>query len=374
MQLNKRSLATFPITILQTLLGWAAIVFCLGMVILFGLQFNHSPKLDTLWVVTQLHLYGDPLLTDIAPYFNSKWPLSSLSFVPLAVALIGFGVKLGANAALTRARKGIAGLIPAEKGKAVRAAAGLGEETEIGAETAQDREQLLKKYREYEAKLKGLKKKPCTFLSIDVVGSTQMKVGERENQISATFQAYEEMLKKIFKQYGAWKDAWTPDGVMVCFLQVDLAAAAGIYVLQKLKKFNESDNTLRTPFRLRCGVNHGEVQIYEDTKLEKVVAHEIDVAGHMQKEGRPNCLWLSEEVYNLLADKTGFHPISKQVDDLNVYEWSLDAPPPELKPKPAPLPARATLAGAATPASIVAGGNEPGWPRRPSLRKSSRVI
>jgi class 3 adenylate cyclase len=356
-QVDKRSLATFPITILQTLIGWAAIIFCAGLVILFFLQFNHSPKLDTLWVVTQLHLYGDPLLTDIAPYFNSKWPLSSLSFVPLAVALIGFGVKLGANAALTRARKGIAGLIPAEKGKAVRAAAGLGEETEIGgADTAEARDQLLKRYREIEGKLRAAKRKRCSFLSIDIVGSTQMKVGERETEISSTFDAYEEMLKKIFKQYGAWKDAWTPDGVMICFLQLDLAVAAGIRVLQRLQKFNEQDNKLRTPFRLRCGVNEGEVQIYEDSKLERVADRVIDVAGHMQKEGRPNTLWLGEEVYNLLADKSGFRPINKQVDGFNVYEWSLDAPPPELRPaaKAAPLPARATLAGAATPASIVA--------------------
>ncbi len=355
MQVNKRSLATFPIAIVQTLIGWAAIVFCAGLVILFALQFHHSPKLDSLWLVTQLHLYGDPLLTDIAPYLNSKWPLDSISFVPLVVALGGFAVKLGASAVLTRARKGVASLIPAEKGKGVRASVGLVEETETGgAETAEAREQLLKRYREIEGKLKAAKKKRCSFLSLDIVGSTQMKVGERETEISATFQAYEEMLKKIFKQYGAWKDAWTPDGVMICFLQTDLAVAAGIRVLQRLQRFNEQDNKLRTPFRLRCGVNEGEVQIFEDSKLEKVADHVIDVAGHMQKEGRPNTLWLGEEVYNLLADKSGFRPVNKQVDDFNVYEWSLEAPPPGPKPKPAPPPAKGTLAGAAAPAPIVA--------------------
>jgi class 3 adenylate cyclase len=353
-EVNKRSLATLPITILQTAIGWSAIAFCVGMVVLFGLQFPHSPKLDGLWLVTQLRYYGDPLLTDIAPYLNSHWPLNTLSFVPLAVALGAWVAKLGVNLGLNKIRKGVISLIPAAKGKGGRAVAGLMDETEIGgADTAEAREQLLKRYREIEGKLKSAKRKRCSFLSIDIVGSTQMKVGERETEISATFQAYEEMLKKIFKQYGAWKDAWTPDGVMVCFLQADLAVAAGIRVLQRLQKFNETDNKLRTQFKLRCGVNEGEVQIFEDSKLEKVADRVIDVAGHMQKEGRANSLWLGEEVYKILADQSGFRQIDKQVDGYKVYEWSLDAPPP---PEPEMLPAKPARRAPSAPPPILSSG------------------
>jgi class 3 adenylate cyclase len=350
-QFNKRSLATLPIAIVQTAIGWATIAICVGLVILFALQFPHSAKLDTVWLVTHLHLYGDPLLGEIAPYLNSKWPLNGLSFVPLAVALGAWVVKLILNLGFMRVRRLVAKLIPVEKGKGARTVGGLMEETEIaGAETAEAREHLLKRYREIEGKLKAAKRKRCSFLSIDVVGSTQMKVGERETEISATFQAYEEMLKKIFKQYGAWKDAWTPDGVMVCFLQSDLAVAAAIRILQRLKKFNEHDNKLRTPFRIRCGVNEGEVQIFEDSKLEKVADRVIDVAGHMQKEGRANTLWLGEEVYNLLADKSDFRETDKVVDGFKVYEWSLDAPPPEVKP----APVKPAMRTAPAPPPIVA--------------------
>ena len=344
MEFNKRSLATLPFAIVQTALSWSVIAFCVGMAILFGLQFNHSPKLDGLWVVNQLHFYGDPLLSQIAPYLNSHWPPNSLNFVPLAVALGAWVVKLGVGMGLTKARKGVASLIPSEGGKGIHAAAGLVDETEVGgADTAEAREQLLKRYREIEGKLKSAKRKRCSFLSVDIVGSTQMKVGERNTEIESTFQAYEEMLKRIFRQYGAWKDAWTPDGVMVCFLQADLAVAAGVRILQKLQKFNEHDNKLRTPFKLRCGVNEGEVQIFEDSKLEKVVDHVIDVAGHMQKEGRANCIWLSEEVYKVLADQTGFRATDKTVDGFKVYEWSLEAPAPE----PELLPAKPSRAAAA---------------------------
>jgi class 3 adenylate cyclase len=365
-EVNKRSIATFPIALVQTLVGWAAIAVCVGLVILFGLQFPHSPKLDTLWLVTHLHQYGDPLLGEIAPYLNSKWPLNSISFVPLAVALGVWAVKLVLTLGLTRARRGVAKLIPAEKGKGGQASRGLMDETEIaGADTAEAREQLLKRYREIEGKLKAAKRKRCSFLSIDIVGSTQMKVGERETEISATFQAYEEMLKKIFKQYGAWKEAWTPDGVMICFLQADLAVAAGIRVLQRLKKFNEHDNKLRTPFRIRCGVNEGEVQIFEDSKLEKVADRVIDVAGHMQKEGRPNCLWLGEEVYNILADKSDFRLANKEVDGFKVYEWSLDAPPPEPKAAPAkPVKAAPAPIISSAPAAVDVEATSDGVLRR----------
>lgn len=336
MEVNKRSVATFPIAFLQRVVSWATIALCVGLVILFGLQFPHSPKLDTVGLVTRLRFYGDPILGDIAPYLNSRWPLNSVSFVPLAVALGVWVANLVLNSGLTRVRRGVARLIPVEKGKGVQAVGGLMDEPDIGAaDTAEAREQLLKRYREIEGKLKAAKRKRCSFLSIDIVGSTQMKVGERETEISATFQAYEEMAKKIFKQYGAWKEAWTPDGVMVCFLQADLAVAAGMGILRRLKKFNEHDNKLRTPFRIRCGVNEGELQIFEDSKLEKIADRVIDVAGHMQKEGRPNSLWLGEEVYNILADKNNFRSMSKEVDGFKVYEWSLEAPPPAPKAAPA---------------------------------------
>jgi class 3 adenylate cyclase len=348
---NKRSLAILPIAIIQTAVGWATIAICVGLFILFGLQFPHSSKLDTVWLVTHLRFYGDPILGEIAPYLNSKWPLNSVSFVPLAVALGVWVAKLVLNLGFTQVRRGVAKLVPVEKGKGARATGSLMEETEIaGADTAEAREQLLKRYREIEGKLKSAKRKRCSFLSIDIVGSTQMKVGERETEISATFQAYEEMLKKIFKQYGAWKDAWTPDGVMVCFLQADLAVAAGVRILQRLKKFNEHDNKLRTPFRVRCGINEGEVQIFEDSKLEKVADRVIDVAGHMQKEANSNAIWLSEEVFNILADKSDFRETEKVVDGLKVFEWSLEAPPPAAKP----APAKPAVRTAAAPSPIVA--------------------
>jgi class 3 adenylate cyclase len=135
-------------------------------------------------------------------------------------------------------------------------------------------------------------------------------------------------LRKIFArdQFDAWKQAWTPDGVMVCFLDLDLAVGAAQRIIQALKKFNQEENKLKTPFRVRCGLNVGEVPIFEDSKLEKIADHVIDVAGHMQKHGTPDTLWLASEVYEELKDKKGFRALDEvTVDGFSVYEWSPDS-------------------------------------------------
>jgi len=192
----------------------------------------------------------------------------------------------------------------------------------ISPMTEQEREELLRRYRDIQKALKSSKRKKCAFLAVDVVGSTKMKVGEKETDIAATFQAYEEMLKKTFDKFGAWKQAWTPDGVMVCFLEPQLAVGAGQSILMSLPKFNESENKLRTAFSVRCGLHFGEVTIFDDSKLEKVADHVIDVAGHLQKLGSPDTLALSADVYGLLTDKDGFHPTQQMVDGYEVYSWA----------------------------------------------------
>ena len=178
MEMNKQKVVTFPITVIQTIIGWGAILICVGLVVLFMLEWQHNPKLDELWVVIQLHQYLDPPLTLVGPYLNTRWPPiaaagggPSISFLPLVVALAVWVAKLILNQGFIRARKAVAKLVPAAKEKTTRRYAGLGmDETEIeGADTEEAREELLKRYREIEGKLKAAKRKTCSFLAIDVV-------------------------------------------------------------------------------------------------------------------------------------------------------------------------------------------------------------
>jgi class 3 adenylate cyclase len=324
---NKQSVILFPFRLIQFAMSVILIVGGLGFVLLFGSQFPHSAKLDGTWIVAQVHNYQDPILTRVAPWADVTWPSQTTSFLPLILGLSMWGCKVVVDLLLTRVRKSIMRWVPAPR-TAVAGGLGLGipgMEDASGADSERAREELLKRYQEIESMLKSAKRKQCTFLSVDVVGSTKMKLGERETDVTVTFKAYEDMMRKLFAQYGAWKQAWTPDGVMICFLQLDLSVACAQRIILKLQKFNEDHNRLRSPFRVRCGINQGQVQIFEDSKLEKIVDRVIDVAGHMQKEGPPDAVCLSAELYNQLTDKSGFRGTGREVDGYPTFEWSVES-------------------------------------------------
>jgi class 3 adenylate cyclase/predicted Ser/Thr protein kinase len=367
----------FAVKAVQRPFGWFLILVGLGFAVIFGLQFPHSEKLDAISIIEFIRRTGDPWITKFASWVGKEWPApeSSVSFIPLVLALAIWGAKVAADAAFLQTSRALGKMLggaraPSKTGVYSTGTSGFGDFSAVPADSERSREDLLKRYRELEDALKTARRKRCAFLSVDVVGSTTMKQGETETAISATFQAYEEMLRDIFEQHAAWKSAWTPDGVMVCFLHLDLAVAAGQRVLQSLREFNQKHNKLRTSFRVRSGLNEGEVAIFEDSKLEKVVDHTIDVAGHMQKEGRPNALWLGASVYNSLGEKAGFRKANSEVDGMIVYEWSAERswavePLPEAAPVGAPAQAAAgATMGPGAPAPGPAGAPPPGEMRR----------
>ncbi len=192
----------------------------------------------------------------------------------------------------------------------------------VAQRKATARGRLLKRHQEVLRALNPAKREKCTFLSVDVVGAAQMKVGEEVDLIATTFQAYEEMLRRIFQRYGAWKLSGTPGNVMACFLDRSLAIRAAQGILLSLKKFNKTGNKLHTPFRVRCGLDEGEVAIYEDGRLERIPDIAINIAGDLRRHGRPNTLCLPEDVFETLPDKTGFKTTDAVVDGHPVYEWA----------------------------------------------------
>ena len=322
-----RSFSLFLLRPLQYLLD--GVFFATGILLLvrFGLEFYRSSAMESLrWVIWFRHL-TDPVLAVIQAGLSQIIPIApnGARFLPLGLSVVVwmlryFLIAYVKNVRLRLEEPSADSMFTPKKKKDDRAV-----DMDM-ADSEQSREALLRKYRDIEKALKWSVKKRCTFLSIDVVGSTAMKQGKTQTDISASFQAYEEMLRKIFEKFGVWKQAWTPDGVMLCFLQRDMAVGAAVRTLQSLKKFNATENRLGVPFKVRCGLNEGEVAIYDDSKLEKVADHVIDVAGHMQKHADEDTLWISEHVHKELSEKSGFRFTKHVVDGYKVYEWSLDAP------------------------------------------------
>ena len=181
--------------------------------------------------------------------------------------------------------------------------------------------------REYSEAKKFLfqEKRRLAFLSIDVVGSTKMKIGEDKLVIEHAFAEYKKFVERILKTNNIWKVAWTPDGIMCAFITTEDAVHAAQEVLTGLGWFNDGVHQLKMPFNVRCGINAGEVVFPEDKQMEEISDEVIDVAGHMQKYAAHGSLWLSRGVMMEITDHQGWRAIPDQkVDGHDVFEWRGD--------------------------------------------------
>lgn len=283
--------------------------------LLFAAQFVTYEGIQTSWLAVQLHRFGDPIVAVVAGWL----PSSAKRYAPLLLAAIFYVVRVLLDRAFVTARRASVRLetapVPASEVDSATA----------GVESEEARSQLYAEYRQIEKALNEAKRRQCTFLSVDLAGSAAMKAGQTDVAITSTFRAYEDFLRRIFKKTHAWKQSWTPDGTMVCFLNLSEAIAAAQTILRELPAFNQRQNRLQTNLEARCGINEGEIVIFEDSAIEKLVEHTIDVAGHMQKRAQPGTLLLSKDVYDALEDRSGFLAAEAIVDERPTYVWSPQA-------------------------------------------------
>lgn len=187
--------------------------------------------------------------------------------------------------------------------------------------TKGDREELLRIFAETKRKLSGMGRE-LAFLSIDIVDSTKMKIGEDQETIEYDFKQYKTFVDDILKANGVIKVAWTPDGIMACFSNIDTAVKTGKDVIRGLRQFNRDVKLMKSEFRVRCGVNSGYVYMDDDVPLEDVSDRVIDIAGHMQKHAEPMTVSVAKTVVEPLTDREGFLETPKIVDGYQVYAWS----------------------------------------------------
>lgn len=190
--------------------------------------------------------------------------------------------------------------------------------------TKGDREELLRIFAETKRKLSGMGRE-LAFLSIDIVDSTKMKIGEDQETIEYDFKQYKNFVDDILKANGVIKVAWTPDGIMACFSNIDTAVKTGKDVIRGLKQFNRDVKLMKSEFRVRCGVNSGYVYMDDEVPLEEVSDRVIDIAGHMQKHAEPMTVSVAKTVVEPLTDREGFQETPKIVDGYQVYAWSSEA-------------------------------------------------
>ncbi len=187
-----------------------------------------------------------------------------------------------------------------------------------------DRGKLLEVYAEVRKSLDEHKQN-LAFLSIDIVDSTGMKVGEDKSIAENDFRQYKRMVEGILKANQAMKSTWTPDGVMICFPSAANAVKAAQSVILGLDDFNRTIKVMRRDFKIRAGINSGEVFCDKDTPMEEMTDRVIDIAGHMQKHGLVDGIAISEHAIQPFLGKFSFRDSGRIVDGCSVYEWKKDS-------------------------------------------------
>jgi class 3 adenylate cyclase len=184
-----------------------------------------------------------------------------------------------------------------------------------------DRQELLRVFATAKKKLDELGRE-VAFLAIDVVDSTGMKVGEESATVQHDFAQFRRMVEQVMKTRGAIKSAWTPDGAMICYPDIEAAVQSGKDIILQLPEFNRTAKLMRRDFAVRCGVNAGFVHFDPGAPLETISDRVIDIAGHMQKHADPNTVAVSRKVIEPLSDLRGFEATERVVDGYEVSRWA----------------------------------------------------
>lgn len=152
-------------------------------------------------------------------------------------------------------------------------------------------------------RLRGILQKTSSFVSIDVVDSTAMKMGETEEDVIFSFLAYQKLVEDVMRAHGGQVVSITGDGVMSQYALSQEAVESAIDLLNRMPQFNKATQLLKNPFRVRVGVNTGKVYVdasEQSATLQILPSSAIDLAGYLQKYAPVNTAWISQFAYEQL--------------------------------------------------------------------------
>ncbi len=125
----------------------------------------------------------------------------------------------------------------------------------------------------------------ATFLSLDVVGSTKMKLDRDPLAIEFTFTEYHNYVARIAEKHFGNVHSTAGDGITVAFDNPQNAFNAARQIQTGLVEFNAFRNKIETPLQLRAGIHSGQVVAPEAGNMSSInFASVIDIAAHLQKE------------------------------------------------------------------------------------------
>ncbi len=157
-----------------------------------------------------------------------------------------------------------------------------------------ERQDLLRQLVDLQDKLKS-GEQSCTFLSVDIVGSTKMKAVADPLSVEFTFNEYHGFVERTVKRYGGRVHSTAGDGVTAAFDHPSQAFGTAKNIQAGLMELNAFRNKIGEPIVLRQGIHTGAVvapDARDVTTLE--FSHVIDVAAHFQKAAPPGGVAVSD--------------------------------------------------------------------------------
>ncbi len=125
----------------------------------------------------------------------------------------------------------------------------------------------------------------ATFLSLDVVGSTKMKLEADPLAVEFTFTEYHKYVEQMAERYQGHIHSTAGDGITVAFEHPQNAFHAAKRIQTGLVEFNAFRNKIDQPLQLRAGIHTGQVLAPEAGNMASInFASVIDIAAHLQKE------------------------------------------------------------------------------------------
>jgi class 3 adenylate cyclase len=161
----------------------------------------------------------------------------------------------------------------------------------------------------------------ATVVYIDVVDSTKLKQGEQHHNIIVSFTEYWRLVDDTFWNRQGRLLNRSGDGAAYVFKYADYAVLGAKEIFKRLDRFNKRINTLKSPFRVRIGLNTG--RIIEDAARSSgdVFSSVIDIAAHLQKMAKPGQIVISANTYEKLRRTKGSFEFAgySEKDQIEMY-------------------------------------------------------
>lgn len=154
-----------------------------------------------------------------------------------------------------------------------------------------------------------------SFLDVDVVDSFGMKSSEsRSDRVVVSFERFRAFVARTVIEHNGDILNCNGDEVMAFFRSADDSVAAGRAIVIGLDRFNEAENLLARPFRVREGIHTGRSAV----DLTSGVAYSpvLDAAGHLQKAAPVDGLLISEATASALSSHEGLVKAGAIASDL----------------------------------------------------------